>query len=585
MAVSPFKLESISRLLEQGRHAQAETELHKLGRISPGDPNVAGLLISLFAETGRFEQAAFAAERRAALLPMDFGAQSTLIEMLLAAKKPEDAIARARAVFEKSKSSPGAVLVLASALLYAGRGSECASMIAERLQAGLQSDDLRGMRASALLAMGRTPEAAAELRTILSHTPHQRSALSLLATVLNYIPDVDPEEHFQIHVRYGKEMEKLQPPATQRAAPVNRLPLTVGMLSPDLHEHSVARFVEPIVRHADGGRVRTVLISMSLKPDATSERLASFADAWRDLRPASWSRLAQICAEEKIDVLIELGGHMTNTPLPFMTPRIAGLQGSAIGYPNTTGLPTIDFRLVDSITDPPGESDRFNTEKLIRIDPCFLCFQPPESAPDVSPLPAVRNGFVTFGSFNSFSKLNDRVLADWAELLKRVPGSRLHIKGLAADDPGTKRDLQQRAASAGIAPDRLTVLGKESTTRAHLERYFEIDIALDTYPYHGTTTTCEALWMGVPVVTRVGTAHASRVGGSLLRAAGLPQLITSDRETYMNAAESLAKNIGKLASMRSGLREQMRASALCDGPAYAKRWEAALIEAAAAARP
>lgn len=584
MAVSPFKLESISRLLEQGRFAQAESELHKLGRISPGDPNVAGLLISLFAETGRFEQAAFAAERRAALLPQDLLAQQTLVEMLLAAKKPEDAVARARAVFEKARSHPGAILVLASTLLYVGRGSECAALIAERLGSGVSSEDLRGMRASALLAMGRTPEAAAELRTILASNPRQRSALSLLATVLNYIPDADPDEAFRVHVQYGKEMEKLQPPAPRRAPQTTRVPLTVAMLSPDLHEHSVARFVEPIVRHADRSRVRIVLISMSLRPDKTSERLASLADSWRDLRPLSWARLAEICAAEKVDVLIELGGHMTNTPLPFMTPRIAGLQGSAIGYPNTTGLPTIDFRLVDSITDPPGTSDRFNTEKLIRLDPCFLCFQPPESAPEISPLPALSNGFITFGSFNAFSKLNDALFADWAELLRRVPDSRLHLKGLAADDPGTKRDVQERAARAGIAPDRLTVLGKEDTTRAHLERYFAIDIALDTFPYHGTTTTCEALWMGVPVISRTGSTHAARVGTSLLRAAGLPDFVCSDRDTYLRAAVTLASDTSALASLRSSLRERIRASALCDGPAYARRWESALIEAAAAPR-
>jgi len=585
MAVSPFKLEALSRLLEQGRYAQVESDLHKLGRISPGDPNVAALLTDLFSQTGRFEQAVFSAERRAALLPHDIGAQSALIEMLLAAQKPDEAITRARAVFENAKSNPVAALVYATALLHVGRVSECAAVIGDRMAAGMQGDDLRGTRASALLAMGHTREAASELRSILKTSPGHRSALSLLATVLNYVADADPEEHFRIHVEYGKEMAKLQAPPRDRPKRADKPPLTVGMLSPDLREHSVARFVEPIIRHVDRGHVRTVLISMGARPDATSERLATIADSWRDLRPMSWQRLNEICIEEKVDVLIELGGHMTNTPLPFMIPRLANLQGSAIGYPNTTGLPTIDFRLVDSITDPPGASDRLNTEKLIRLDPCFLCFQPPESAPDVSPLPASTKGFITFGSFNAFSKLNDEVLADWSELLKRVPASRLHIKGLAADDSGTKKDLQERAARAGIAPDRLTVLGKEATTRAHLERYFDIDVALDTFPYHGTTTTCEALWMGVPVVTRTGSTHASRVGTSLLSAVGLPELIGSDREAYLRAAESLAKDVGSLASMRSTLRERVRSSALCDGPAYARRWEAALIQAAATLRP
>ena len=585
MAVSPFKLEAVSRLLAQGKFAQAESELLKLGRISPGDPNVADLLTTLFAETGRYEQAAFAAERRAALLPQDFLAQSAVVQMLLAAKKPEEALARARAVFERSRNQPGAVLVLAAALLYLGRGSECAALVAERTAAGIQNDDLRGMRASALLAMGRTPEAEDELRHILKNNPRHRSALSLLATVLNYIPGADLDELFRIHVQYGKEMEKLQPPAPRRAPATSRAPLTVAMLSPDLHEHSVSRFVEPIVRYADRASVRIVLISLGMASDTTSERLASLADAWHNLRPASWHRLAEICTQEKVDVLIELGGHMTNTPLPYMVPRIAGLQGTAIGYPNTTGLPTIDFRIVDSITDPPGESDRRATEKLIRLDPCFLCFEPPINAPDVSRLPAASKGFVTFGSFNAFSKINDGVLADWSELLRRVPGSRLHIKGIVADDPGIKRDIEERAARAGIAPDCLTVLGKEPTTRHHLDRYAEIDIALDPFPYHGTTTTCEALWMGVPVVTRTGSSHASRVGASLLNAVGLPGLITPDRESYLAAATSLSRDLPALASMRAALREQVRTSALCDGSAYARRWAEALIHAAAAPRP
>ncbi|MBS0188943.1 MAG: glycosyltransferase [Planctomycetes bacterium] len=585
MPVSPFKLEELARLLDQGKFAQVEAGLHKLGRISPGDPNVAALLTDLFAQTARFEQAVFAAERRAALLPHDLGAQSTLIEMLFAAQRPDEAIKRARALFQGAPKNAGAVLTYASALLNGGRPCECAAVIGEALAAGLKGDDLRGVRASANLAMGRTREASVELREILLTSPGHRSALSLLATVLNYVVDADPEDHYRVHVEYGKEMAKLQTPAREAPARPGNLPLTVGMLSADLREHSVSRFVEPIVRNVDRGRIRTVLVSMGARPDATSQRLASLADSWRDLRPMSWQRLREICIEEKIDVMIELGGHMTNTPLPFMIPRVAGVQGTAIGYPNTTGLPTIDFRLVDSITDPPGVADPFATEKLVRIDPCFLCFQPPESAPDVSPLPALKNGHITFGSFNAFSKLNDELLADWAELLRRVPGSKLCIKGLAADDPGTKRDLETRAAQAGIAPERLTVLGKEATTRSHLERYFQVDIALDTFPYHGTTTTCEALWMGVPVVTRSGTTHASRVGTSLLSAVGLTHMIATDRNSYLAIAESLAKDPAALATLRATLRDRVGKSPLCDGPGYARRWEKAVIEAANATVP
>lgn len=582
MAITPFKLEELTRLLEHGRFEQVETELAKLGRISPGDPNVAALLVSLFSQTGRFEQAAYAAERRAALLPGDLGAQSALVDALLAAKRPSEAVDRARRTFEKSRNSPGTSLLLAAALLHVGRVSECAAFLQERIEAGQKGDDLLGVRASALLAMGRSDEAASLLLAILAGSPGHPIALSLLASVLTNVPGTTPEEHFRVHAEYGRAMEKRPSPgrARERSA-IREVPLTIALVSSDLHEHSVARFVEPIVRHADRSRVRVVLISMGTRRDSTSKRLESLASAWRELRPMSGQRLQEICAAEKVDVLIELGGHMTNSPLPFMIPRVAALQGSAIGYPNTTGLPTIDFRIVDSITDPPGQSDAFATEKLLRIDPCFLCFQPPEDAPDVSTLPAQRNGYVTFGSFNALSKLHDAMLADWAELLGRVKGSRLHVKALALDDPGTRTEIAERAAQMGIAPDRLTLLGKKNSTREHLACYHGIDIALDTFPYHGTTTTCEALWMGVPVVSRAGGTHASRVGASLLSAAGVSDLIAADRDSYLSIAESLSRDLPALATLRAGLREKVRSSPLCDGAAYAERWAEAIIREAA----
>ncbi len=580
MAVSPFKLDELSRLLDQGQFARAEAELLKLGRVSPGDPNLAMLLVTLFAQTGRFDQAVFAAERRAALLPDDLGAQSGLVDMLLAAKQPDKAIARARKIFERGKNSPRNVLVLASVLLHVGRVAESAQILEERLAAGLWSSDLAGTRASALLATGRTTEAAAGLREILRREPGHPFALSLLATVLNYVPGADPGEIFRVHQEYGSAMTKFAARGGFAPAPA-RVPregraLNVGFVSSDLHEHSVSRFVEPILRHADRGRTRLILISMGMNRDAMSRRLSELCDAWRDLRPLSWDTLRRIVAEEKIDVLIELGGHMVNTPLPLLIPRQAPLQGSAIGYPNTTGLPTIDFRIVDSITDPPGEADGRATERLVRVDPCFLCFQPPTDAPDVAVPPFERNGHVTFGSFNSLSKVNEELLRDWAEILGRVPNSRFLLKALALDDPGTREDVAKRLARAGIPADRVRLLGKLNSTREHLECYGEIDIALDTYPYHGTTTTCEALWMGVPVVSRGGATHASRVGASLLRAVGLPDFVAGNRQEYLAIATKLAGDGARRASLRKALREQVRSSSLCDGAAYARRWEAAV---------
>lgn len=581
MAVSPFKLQELSRLLDHGRFAQAEGELLKLGRIMPGDSNVAGLMVSLFMQTGRLEQAAFAAERRAALLPNDADAQSGLIQVLLAAKKPEDAIGRARKLYERTKNSPQAALLLASTLLNSGRAAEAAALVADRIQAGMHGTDLLGIRAAALLAMGRAVDSAEILRAILSREPEHPLALSLLASVLNYVPRVDPVEHFSVHQSYGRSMQKFTPGGAgvrKLRARVKDAPINIGLISADLHEHSVARFVEPLLKHGGGSRARFILIAMGTTSDKTSLRLAGLADAWRDLRPLSAARLAEIAEEEKLDLLIELGGHMTNTPLPLMIPRIAPLQGSAIGYPNTTGLPTIDLRIVDSITDPPGASDERATERLVRVDPCFLCFQPPEDAPEVSALPATRNGFVTFGSFNALSKVTDEQLRDWAELLRRVPHSKLLLKAIALDDAGTKQDLLERAARAGVSSESFVLVGRKGSTREHLMCYGEVDIALDTFPYHGTTTTCEALWMGVPVVTHAGASHASRVGASLLGAAGLSEFVARDRDEGFAIATRLASDLPALESLRLRLRELVRKSVLCDGVLYARRWKDAILK-------
>ncbi|MBS0190933.1 MAG: hypothetical protein U0573_03435 [Phycisphaerales bacterium] len=581
MAVSPTKLEEIARLLEQGRLAQAEAELSKLARISPGDANVAGLQVMVFARSGRTEQALFAAERRAALLPGDFAAQAAPVDLLLGAGRKAEALDRARRLFERDKSGSRGALVYASVLLHSGRLGEANRLIQEVESRGVRSSDLSGTRASALLGMGHAAEAVGVLEQILAREPGHPSALGLLAMTLNYVPGVDPARQFEIHRAYGDAMKRFSAPGAGRGT-ISAGEMTVGLLSSDLHEHSVARFVEPIARYAAQAGVRIVLISMGTYSDATSKRLAQLAK-WHDLRPVGAARLAQIVREEKIGVLVELGGHTTNSPLPLLIPRVAPVQGTAIGYPNTTGLGTVDFRLVDSITDPPGASDGRATERLLRLDPCFLCFQPPEDAPDPGALPAASGGGVTFGSFNALSKVSDELLADWAELLRRVPGSRFVIKAPALEDEPTRRDLLSRAERAGLPGDRLELIGRKATMREHLACYQAIDIAVDTYPYHGTTTTCEALWMGVPVLTREGDRHASRVGVSLLRAVGAPEWIARDREELFALGASLAGDLVALAKIRAELRERVRRSVLCDGLAYAHRWAGAIRGFAAGA--
>jgi len=286
--------------------------------------------------------------------------------------------------------------------------------------------------------------------------------------------------------------------------------------------------------------------------------------------------IAQIRADQ-VDIVLELSGHTHGNKLTALRLRGAPVQVTYLGYPNTTGVPAIDYRIVDSLTDPPG-NERWATEKLIRLDPCFLCYTPREDAPRPGPPPVEKNGFVTFGSFNSIKKLTVRTIGLWCRLLKEVPDSRLVIKSSGLSSAAAQEHISGLLRGAGIDEERFELLDKMESKVEHLSAYEMLDVALDTFPYHGTTTTCEALWQGVPVVSQVGEVHAARVGLSLLSAIGHPEWTAKSEDEYIAIAAGLGRDPAKLARIRSGLRQEMARSPLCDGAAMGKRMEAALRE-------
>jgi predicted O-linked N-acetylglucosamine transferase (SPINDLY family) len=258
--------------------------------------------------------------------------------------------------------------------------------------------------------------------------------------------------------------------------------------------------------------------------------------------------------------------------MPVFARRAAPVQATFIGYPDTTGLKAMDFRLTDAIADPPG-AERYCTERLVRLPGCFLCYQPPANAPEVAPSPWRQNGFVTFGSFNNLAKVSEDVIARWAHILREVPDARLIIKNPSLTDVATRERYQALFAQAGVAAGRLALLGYVKDDAGHLGTYRLVDIALDTFPYNGTTTTCEALWMGVPVVSLRGDRHSARVGASLLTAAGFPDWIADTPEHYLQLAGGLAGDRTRLAELRSQLRERVRQSRLCSAENYARAVE------------
>ena len=301
---------------------------------------------------------------------------------------------------------------------------------------------------------------------------------------------------------------------------------------------------------------------------------------------------AQIRADG-IDILVDLAGHTGDNRLLVFARKPAPVQVSWLGYPQTTGMRAMDYRLSDAITEPPGEADALSVETIIRLPHGFHCFgRPGEGQPgdgcegqtlEIGPLPAAANGHVTFGSFNTVQKMPPSLVRAWALILKATPGARLLLKSYPDDAIG--RRFRALFAAEDVDPERVEFLHMTGSRVEHLRLYHRMDIALDPYPYNGTTTTCEALWMGVPVVTLCGDRHAARVGASLLTRMGLADWITHDEEAYVLEAVRRAGDLAGLAQLRGTLRERMRRSPLCDAEGFARDVEAAFQEMWAAKQP
>jgi predicted O-linked N-acetylglucosamine transferase (SPINDLY family) len=295
------------------------------------------------------------------------------------------------------------------------------------------------------------------------------------------------------------------------------------------------------------------------------------ADHWHSLTGLADAQAADLIRHHQIDILVDLSGHASHNRLPLFARKPAPVQVTFLGYPNSTGLATMDYRLTDACADPPGLTESLHTEQLFRLPKCAWCYQPAANPP-VRPR---SEGPITFGCFNYFAKINTPMLLLWARILHLVPRSRLLLKAGAFGSEKTQQRLRQFLDEAGIGAERLELDGYKRAHDDHLALYQQLDVALDTFPYHGTKTTCEALWMGVPVVTLAGKTHASRVGVSLLNNLGLPELVADTTEEYVRLAVELAGDLPRLSHLRHTLRQRMEVSPLMDAPRFAQDIETA----------
>ncbi|HMD55082.1 MAG TPA: hypothetical protein VKJ65_11085, partial [Phycisphaerae bacterium] len=349
-----------------------------------------------------------------------------------------------------------------------------------------------------------------------------------------------------------------------------------GYVSGDFREHSVTYFLQGLFAAHDPGQVEIFCYADLRNSDHVTSRLKSFVHHWQNITGKSDSDVAEIIRRDGIDILLDLAGHTADNRLLAFARKPAPVQVTYLGYPGTTGLGTVDYRFTDAYADPPGQDDKFYSEKLLRLNNTFLCYEPPDVAPPVGPLPALkRSGAIIFGCLNMLPKINAKVVELWAQILKQTPESRMLLKNASLSDLSAREHLLQLFTNCGIGPDRLELHGWMASSKEHLQLYNQIDLALDTFPYNGTTTTCEALWMGVPVVTLAGHVHMSRVGVSLLSNAGLPELIAQTPEEYVQIAVKLAGDLPKLNELRGTMRQRMQKSPLMDSRRFAHNVEEA----------
>ncbi|HTO02937.1 MAG TPA: tetratricopeptide repeat protein [Opitutus sp.] len=578
-AIAPFRLNRGLALRAVGRTADALDDFQTARRLDVGLAEAHHQEGNALKHLGRFADAAGPLRTAVQLAPRHATAWLNLGIACLELRELDEAIRSFRQALLLEPARPEAHNILGHALVLLGNFSEAEAAFNEALRLRSDYAAAHDNLGRLLKAQARLPDAINHFRAALARTPTPATHSNLLLALL-FSDAVSPREMFEEHCRWN-ELHAAPLSSEWSSYPTGserQQRLRVGYVSPDFINHAVARFIEPVLDSHDRGRFEVFCYSHAATPDAVTARLRALSEHWRDTAQLDDAQIAALVREDRIDLLVDLAGHTAGNQLLAFARKPAPVQITWIGYPNTTGLAAIDYRLTDSIADPPGTTDAFYREELVRLPGPFSCYRPSAESPEVSPLPAAATGHVTFGSFNQFPKLAPCVIELWARILRECPSARLLLRAWSLADKDTAARVRTTFAGFGVDPGRLELNGEQLSIAAHQRCYDRVDIGLDPFPYNGTTTTCEALWMGVPVVTLAGTTHVARVGASLLTHLGTPEWIAQDPDDYVARCIALAADLPKLATIREGLRERFRKSSLGDAHRFTRNLEATYVE-------
>lgn len=447
------------------------------------------------------------------------------------------------------------------------------SQAAVHFRAALAIDPGQGQArnnlALALYERGLVEEAIACLREALQRAPDDALTHQFMLFMSNALPQRDLDEWYAEHCLWGQRHADDLPRYANTPAGATRR-LRIGYVSADLREHATAGFIGPILACHDRESFEIFCYSNSDEADDLTQSMQRRAHRWRAIAGMDDARAAHLINTDAIDILVDLSGHTRGNRLGVFARKPAPVQISYLGYLNTSGMAAMDYRITDANADPPGASDRLHSESLLRMPQTLWCYQPPADAPSVSSAPVDRNGYITFGSFNHIAKLNARVLNLWAELMRRLPSSRLQV--MALPDEQTAARIRAAMEKHGIDAARIRTLPRLARGQ-YWQMFGEVDIALDPFPYTGGATTCDSLWMGLPVVSLAGSFGFARSSTTVLVNAGLKELVAADEGQYLDIAVRLAGAAPALAELRGGMRERLSRSPLLDAKGFTRDLE------------
>ena len=507
------------------------------------------------------------------LTPNSATAHFNLGNVLRAQDRSQEAAESYRRGLQFDRQHVESYINLGTALTSAGDFSAAENSYRTALEVCPQSIEVHLNLASVLQLQGRMNEAAAVYERAEKIDPTCEAVKSSALMLPLYQPEILQTEILRRHCEWGARLANLT--AADSSFSHDRNPqrrLRIGYVSPDFRMHPVGFFMESILRNHDRERFDVTCYTEHRDDDHVTDRLRPLSQSWRSTCGRTDDDVARMIRDDQIDMLIDLAGHTSGNRLAVFARRPAPVQMTYLGYGTTTGLSAVDYRITDAIADPPGETHG-HSEELLRVPGGILCYSPPPNAPEVVSLPAQQSGQVTFGSFNKLSKLSKPTLDVWAAVLRSVPASRLILKNRSFANDTVCARYRAEFVARDIDVDRIELIGPTASITGHLELYGRVDVALDPFPYNGATTTCEALWMGVPVISFRGKAFVERMTASLLTTVGLTEFIVESPKEYVAAACHWAASIQQLAELRQRLRTMASDSPLCDEPAYVRGLE------------